>query len=133
LTVNTQARLFSPRQNMEERRITLRLNRKTPVQPSQRDQRKKQPKKRPGDTYTEDTYRRGITEAIERHNANKPESDHIPHWFPHQLRHLRALEPKREAGLDVAWAVLGHRSPDIAEHYATLDIAKGVEVMRKIG
>jgi integrase len=133
LTVNTQARLFSPRQNMEERRITLRLNRKTPVQPSQRDRRKKQPKKRPGETYTVDTYRRGITEAIERHNAGKPKPEQIPHWFPHQLRHLRALELKREAGLDAARAVLGHRSPVITEHYATLDIAKGVEVMSKLG
>ena len=133
LTVNTQARLISPRQNMEERRITLRLNRKTPVQPSQHDRRKKQPKKRPGDSYTVNTYRHGITEAIERHNADKPESEQIPRWFPHQLRHLRALELKREAGLDVARAVLGYRSPVITEHYATLDIAKGVEVMNKIG
>jgi len=133
LTVNTQAFLFSPRQNMEERRIALRLHRKTPVQPSQHDRRKKRPKKRPGDSYTVDTYRRGITETIERHNTEKPESEQIPHWFPHQLRHLRALELKREAGLDAARAVLGHRSPVITEHYATLDVAKGIEVMSRIG
>jgi integrase len=133
LTINTQACLFSPRQNMEERRITLRLNRKTPVQPSQRDRRKKSPKRQPGDSYTTDQYRRSIAEAIERHNANRPESERIPHWFPHQLRHLRALELKREAGLDVARAVLGHRSPVMTEHYATLDIAKGAEVMSRIG
>jgi integrase len=133
LTTTTQAFLFSPRLNMEERARTLRLNRKTPVQPSQRDRRKKRPKRRPGDSYTVDQYRRAIAEAIERHNQGKPESECIPHWFPHQLRHLRALELKREAGLDVARAVLGHRSPVITEHYATLDVAKGIEVMSKIG
>jgi integrase len=54
-------------------------------------------------------------------------------WHPHQLRHTRALELKREAGLDAARAVLGHRSPVITEHYATLDTAKAVEVMAKLG
>jgi integrase len=54
-------------------------------------------------------------------------------WHPHQLRHTRALELKREAGLDVARAVLGHRSPVITEHYATLDIATAAEAMAKLG
>jgi len=54
-------------------------------------------------------------------------------WHPHQLRHTRAAELKRTAGLDVARAVLGHRSPVITEHYATLDIAAAAEVMAKIG
>jgi integrase len=49
------------------------------------------------------------------------------------LRHLRALELKREAGLDVARAVLGHRSPSITEHYATLDIAKAAACIAMLG
>src|SRR5262249_7972584 len=133
LTTETQACLFSPRLNMEERRLTLRANRKSNVQPSQQDRRKKRPKRQPGNRYTTDQYRRAVAEAIERHNADKPESERIPHWFPHQLRHLRALELKREAGLDVARAVLGHRYPGMTEHYATLDIATCVEVMSRIG
>jgi hypothetical protein len=43
------------------------------------------------------------------------------------------MELKREAGLDVARAVLGHRSPVLTEHYATLDTVKAVEVMAKLG
>jgi integrase len=54
-------------------------------------------------------------------------------WHPHQLRHTRAQELKRQAGLDVARAVLGHKSPVITEHYATLDIAAAAEIMAKIG
>src|SRR5258705_443822 len=72
-------------------------------------------------------------ESVRRFNEGKPEAERIPHWHPHQLRHTRALELKREAGLDVARAVLGHKCPAITEHYATLDIAKAAEVMGKIG
>jgi integrase len=54
-------------------------------------------------------------------------------WHPHRLRHTRAGELKRECGLDVARAVLGHRSPVITEHYATLDTAKAAEVMARLG
>jgi len=133
LTVDLQARLFSPKQNMEQRSAILRIARRTKVQPSQQNRRKNKPKKKPGPVYSVDAYRRGITEAIKRHNNGKPENEHIPHWHPHQLRHLRALELKREAGLDVARAVLGHRSPCITEHYATLDIATAAEVMARIG
>jgi integrase len=54
-------------------------------------------------------------------------------WHPHQLRHTRAAELKREAGLDVARAVLGHRSPVMTEHYAGLDMAQAAAIMQKIG
>jgi integrase len=133
LTTYLQAYLFSPRQNMEERARTLRANRKSKVQPSQQDRRKKRPKKRPGDAYLVPAYSQAIAQAIKRHNRDKPEAEHIPHWHPHQLRHLRALELKRELGLDVARAVLGHKSPVIAEHYATLDVARAAEAMAKLG
>jgi hypothetical protein len=51
----------------------------------------------------------------------------------HQLRHLRALELKREFGLDVARAVLGHRSPVVSELYAGLDLGAAAAAMQKIG
>jgi integrase len=133
LTTDTQAHLFSPRKLMEERAAELRARRKTNVQPSQQDRRARRPKKRPGDRYAVTSYAQAIRKAIERANRGKPESEHIPHWHPHQLRHLRALELKREAGLDVARAVLGHRSPVITEHYATLDVAQAAEAMGRLG
>jgi integrase len=133
LVADTHAYIFTPARNMEERSIALRLSRKTKVQPSQRHRRKRKPKKKPGFVYAVTTYARAIAEAIKRHNAGEPEAEHIPHWHPHQLRHTRALELKREAGLDVARAVLGHKNPIITEHYAGLDIAAAAEVMAKIG
>jgi integrase len=133
LTADVQAYLFSPRKLMEERAATLRANRKSKVQPSQQDRRKKRPKKQPGAVYTVASYGRAIAEAIKRHNKAKPEAEHVPHWHPHQLRHLRALELKREVGLDVARAVLGHRSPVVTEMYATLDVGRAAEAMAKLG
>jgi integrase len=57
----------------------------------------------------------------------------IPHWHPHQLRHNAATLIRREAGLDAARAVLGHRSPAVTEVYAELDQAKAVAVAAKLG
>ncbi|OAI41451.1 hypothetical protein AYO40_03070 [Planctomycetaceae bacterium SCGC AG-212-D15] len=54
-------------------------------------------------------------------------------WHPHRLRHTRALEIKREAGLDAARACLGQRSPVITEMYAGLDLSKAAEIMARIG
>jgi integrase len=133
LTADGTVCIFSPARNMAERSTALRLARKTKVQPSQMNRRKRRPKKRPGFVYAVTTYARGIAEAIKRHNADKPESQHIPHWHPHQLRHLRALELKRQFGLDLARSVLGHRSPVITEMYAGIDLASAVEVMAKVG
>ncbi|HZZ80894.1 MAG TPA: tyrosine-type recombinase/integrase [Gemmataceae bacterium] len=133
LTLNMEAPLFSPRKLMEDRAAALRSERKTPVQPSQQDRRRKSPRKRPGFQYTVASYGRGIAEAIKRHNREKPEAEHIPHWHPHQLRHLRALELKREFGLDVARAVLGHRQPCITEHYAGVDTETAMAAMGKVG
>jgi integrase len=54
-------------------------------------------------------------------------------WHPHQLRHTKATEIRKEAGLDAARAVLGHRSPQITEVYAELDTEKAMKVMAKLG
>lgn len=133
LSTNLQEYIFSPRKLMEERAATLRENRKSKVQPSQVCRKRAKPKKLPGERYTTLSYGRAITEAIKRHNKNATDDKHIPHWHPHQLRHTRALELKREAGLDVARAVLGHRSPVITEHYATLDMVTASEAMARLG
>jgi integrase len=55
------------------------------------------------------------------------------HWNPNQLRHSAATEIRREAGLDAARAVLGHRSPQVTEVYAEIDAAKAARVMEKLG
>jgi integrase len=114
-------------------RARQRRERKTKVQPSQKDRRKRCPRKKPGERYTARSYGSVLHQAITRYNRKAPADRQIPHWHLHQLRHTRALELKREFGLDVARAVLGQKSPVITEHYATLDIAAAVQAMGKIG
>jgi integrase len=133
LTTDMQATLFSPRAIMEQRRLAMRAKRKTKVQPSQQDRRKAKPKKRPATMYTVLAYGRCITEAIKRYNKDKPEKERLLHWHPNHLRHLRALELKRQFGLDVARAILGHKQPCITEMYAGADEATAAEVMGRIG
>jgi integrase len=129
------AHLFSPAEATAERRAAMRERRKTRVQPSQRNRRKPRPKTQPGDSYTVVSYRRAIEYGIRRANKERVErgEPEIPSWHPHRLRHSAATRLRREFGLDVARAVLGHSSPVVTEVYAELDGAKAAEAMEKVG
>jgi integrase len=106
------AYLLSPADAEAERRSEQRENRKTRVQPSQRNRRRRKPRKAPGERYTVDSYRRAIEYGIKGANREpeRGETRAVPHWHPHQLRHNAATRLRREFGLDVARAVLGHSS-----------------------
>jgi integrase len=117
--------LFSPRETMDALRLKQRQERKTKVQPSQMNRRKRKPKRKPGDRYRVGSYAVAIARACEKAG--------VPHFHPHQIRHTKATEIRREAGLDAARAVLGHRSPQITEVYAEIDVNKAAAVMEKLG
>lgn len=129
--------LFQPREADRERIAALRAARKSPVQPSQVDRSKPNPRVKPGTTYTADSYRRAISRGVEKANdalkRKDPKADPIPCWHPHQLRHSAATALRREFGLDVARAVLGHSSPVVTEIYAEMDQAKAREAMERVG
>jgi integrase len=127
-----------------------RQNRQSKITPSQAARKRKaKPRRKPADGYNVQSYGRAITRGIELANRarageccrTKAPADWcdgcrakaIPHWHPHQLRHTKATEIRRAAGLDAARAVLGHRSPAVTEVYAELDMLKAAEVMAKIG
>jgi len=150
LRTNLTEYLFSPREAVEARHAERRQNRQTPMTPSQaRRRRKKNPKKQPTERYEVGAYAQAIRIGLQAANTDraceackklKPadrcvscQSRALPHWHPHQLRHTRATEIRKAAGLEAARAVLGHRSPVITEHYAELDIGQAVEIMAKIG
>lgn len=117
--------LFSPAEATAERLATLRTARKTPVQPSQRSRAKAKPAKTAGSAYTVESYRRAIAYGCKRAD--------VPRWHPHQLRHSAATQLRKEFGLDVARAVLGHSSPAVTEVYAELDLTKAADAMQRIG
>jgi integrase len=141
LRFNVREYLFSPRDTVRELRAQQRRNRKSKVQPSQIDRKKKNPARKPSDRYTVTSYSQAIARACEKADQKAHQDDPtipadqviIPHWHPHQLRHNKATEIRRKYGIDAARVVLGHRSPAITETYAELDSSKAAEIMGKLG
>ena len=116
LRPESAAFIFQPREAMAEFRAGQRRRRKTPVQPSQVYRTKTRRQRSPGDRYHPEAYGRAIARACLRAK--------VPKWHPHQLRHKAAPMIRKEFGLDVARALMGHSSPAVTENYAELDQAK---------
>jgi len=160
LRLNLREYLFQPREAMEHYRTGLRRNRKTPIAPSQaRRQPKSRPKRAPGDRYRVSSYDHAVMGACDAafpppaplariYGETKkdwlarigPEGvaevkrwQKAHRWHPNRLRHTKATELRRELGLDAARAVLGHRSPQVTEVYAEIDVAKAAQAMERLG
>ncbi len=135
LRADPGASLFSPAEAMADRRAEMRASRKTPVQPSQQDRTKKRPEKQPGEVYTTESYRRAVAYGIKRANIERAKGGQleIPSWHPHRFRHSAATRLRKEFGLDVTRAVLGHSSAVVTEMYAEMDGTKAAEAMGRVG
>jgi len=120
-----EAYCFSPAESEKNRRAEQRTRRTTKVQPSQRDRRKKHPRRKVGQRYSRDSYRRAIHRACELAGVEK--------WSPNRLRHSAATEIRRRFGLEAAQVTLGHATADITQVYAERDAELAREVMHKIG
>jgi len=135
LRMELTAYLFSPREAMQHRLAERRRNRKSKVQPSQKDRSKANPKRKPGERYDTRSFYHAVAYGIRKAQdaAKKTGERPIADWHPNQLRHNAATRLRREFGLDVARAVLGHSSPVVTEVYAELDGAKAAEAMERVG
>ena len=136
-----KAYCFSPAESEKARREQQREQRKTKVQPSQRDRRKKSPAKAARDSYDHWSYRRAIHRACDL--AFPPPDDLVEakhaawkkshRWSPNRLRHSAATAIRKQFGLEAAQVTLGHASADVTQVYAERDSEKAAEVMRLIG
>jgi integrase len=125
LTLDTEAYLFSPARALAERAARRRDQRKTKVQPSQRDRRKAKPKRRPRDFYTNLAYLTAVRRACRKAG--------VPHWHPNQLRHNFASLTRRQYGLEAAQVVLGHSRADVTQVYAERDLTLALKVATEVG
>jgi integrase len=125
LKANVEAYLFSPREAMQAWRETLRRQRKSRVQPSQVNRKKRRPRCAPGERYCPGAIALAVRRACRKAG--------LPFWHPHQLRHAKATEIRREFGVELARVVLGHSSLAMTELYAEVDRAQAMEVIAKIG
>ena len=57
----------------------------------------------------------------------------VHRWAPNQLRHSAATEIRRRFGLEAAQIMLGHSKADVTQVYAERDLAKGIEIARRVG
>jgi len=86
----------------------------------------------PGTRYTTGTYRNSVRRAVKRANKAR-QSDPIPMWHPHQLRHTAADNAKRALGLDGARAYLGHSLVKTTELYESRDLELASRIAAEIG
>jgi len=160
LRLNIVEHLFQPREARAAFDAERRRNRKTPMTPGQAARRpKRDPKKRPGTRYTVSSYdgaiyracdkafpapgplarregetnKRWMARLTEGQTAELKAWRSAHRWSANQLRHAKATELRRVAGLDAARVVLGHRSAQITEVYAELDLGRAAEVMERLG
>lgn len=132
---------FSPVESEAKRHEEMREARKTRVQPSQVNRRKKRPVRKPGDHYLKDGYRLAVVRGVEKENRKRimeaakegAEPELLPHWHPNQLRHSKATEVRRLFGLEAAQVTLGHAHANITEVYAERDTKLAADIARKIG
>jgi integrase len=132
---------FSPAESEARRKAEMRLARKSPVQPSQRDRSKTRPRRKPRDRYTTASYRRAVTRACDLADkqahvddaAADPEIRLVPRWTPNQLRHSCATEIRASRGLEASQVVLGHSRADVTQVYAERNARLAAEVISKIG
>jgi len=123
---------FSPAESEAKRKAEMRARRKTPVQPSQVDRRKRRPKRTPQGHYSRYSYAKAVHRAVDRANKDRGE-DPLPHWHPNQLRHSAGTEIRKLFGLEAAQVALGHSRADVTQVYAERDMKLAAEIARKIG
>ncbi|MBI3817219.1 MAG: site-specific integrase [Planctomycetes bacterium] len=123
---------FSPDETMEGRKRELREKRKkegTPLWPSHlrtlENKRRENPIWAPGDCYSTWSYGRAIARACKRVTVTQ--------WSPGRLRHNAATRFRKEFGLEVAGAILGHRILETTQIYAEVNRARALDVAAKVG
>ncbi len=125
LTEDPEEFLFSPARAKEEMRLAKRAARKSKVQPSQVNRRKRNASRLPGQRYRPSSYHHAVEQLCKRAK--------IPHWHPNQIRHLVATEIRRKYGLEAAQVFLGHTRADVTQIYAERDTGLAKRIAEEIG
>lgn len=129
---------FCP-QESERKRLALRHEkRQVPLHYGNRPGTncKRKPKRRPGERYDTNSYRRAIHRAVELANRKRKEqgeTELLAKWGPNRLRHSAATEIRKQFGLEAVQVTLGHTTADVSQIYAERDLGLAIEIMRKIG
>ena len=113
---------FSPSESVAWWQAKKRSERKSKVQPSQESRAVESPRVKPGEKYTQDSYRRAIARACKRAKVDQ--------WYPYQLRHLNLTEVRDALSAEHAQAIGGHSRIDMTNTYAKAKIGKAIEAAK---
>ena len=119
---NPEAFCFSPAESAEwhteQKRLAAKCPRKKPYKA------KADPKRRPGEQFDKDTYRKAIERACVKAGVER--------WVPLQIRHTSATLVRQALNIEAAQQLLGHRSPSMTARYAECSLEKAVEAARAL-
>jgi integrase len=163
LRPNATEYLFQPREAEQERNLSRRAQRRTPMTPSQSRRTPRRDRRRPpADHYSVDSYRRAIERGCEQAFGLAEEVARLTQalreaspedqpaakdrlraataawrkqhvWSPNQLRHAAATRLRSQFGLDTARTVLGHRTVTTTQIYAEQDRNAAIHAMQLEG
>jgi integrase len=144
LKLDPSAYLFNPIDAEAERREKLSQARKTPLSCGNKpgSNRRRAPKKSPGDRYTTMTYYRAVIRGCDAANPPPPgltDAAEIDKWVKehrfhlHQIRHTLATDLRKEYGIEGAQVVLGHRTLVAAQIYAEKNAEAAQRIMAAVG
>ena len=151
LKPDQSAFIFTPQESLTEIARTRRLQRKTPVQPSQVERQCRARPRELRDRYTTMTYARAIAYACDKAFPHPALSftrqscltaaqlvdlrnwRRSHRWSPNRLRHSAATQLRKQFGIEAARVVLGHSSAGVTEIYAEQDLARAADIMGKVG
>jgi integrase len=137
--------IFSPADSAGEMREARRTARKTPQHQGNTigSNRRRKPRRSPGDRYTAASLRRAVTRACAiafpvpddiRCDAEKAkEWRRAHHWHPNQLRHSAATEIERKFGIEGAQVALDHATPNITKTYVARNQAAASRIAAEVG
>ncbi len=122
-----EAYCFSPKESAQWHREQRSAKRTTPDGPGRNKpgtNRKKNPKRQPGEKFAKDSLNQAVKRACEKAGVER--------WTPYQLRHTAATAVAEAMGLDGARALLGHSSDRMTMRYVKTkqDEAKAIEAAK---
>lgn len=120
-----KAFLFSPKDSMALYYSEKRKNRKTKVQPSQKNRKKGSGKRAPGEHYTKDSYNQAVQKACKKAGVEP--------WSPNQIRHTAGTVIRERYGLEGVQVHLGHKHAKTSEIYAETNYEKAVQIAKECG
>lgn len=137
---------FRPAESERRRLAERHARRRTPLSCGNRPgtNRRRRPRRVPGDCYDTRAYARAIRRAVAQANrellarhvaagGRAEDAPRLPVWSPNRLRHTAATAIRRAFGLEAAQVVLGHARADVTQVYAERDLQRAFDVMERIG